>query len=185
MFKNLELLVKYLTFFGSATAFILTLYQWREQTNIKRAEFLESKIEDFENPKNFLARSILDSFSVAYESVNKTDEDIVRIGSSRRGYEKDIQFKNLASNLLAQLPDTSNCRQRVKLSFDHLLDFFGKLEYYHSLQLLTDSEILYFNYYLEKCSASPAILKYANRTEANRFLSLVERLRKNKKLCKT
>jgi hypothetical protein len=41
--------------------------------------------------------------------------------------------------------------QRVRESFDQLLEFFTKLEYYLSLKLISKSELNYFEYYISRC----------------------------------
>jgi hypothetical protein len=146
-----------ITIIGSVIAFIFTLVTWREQNYIKRAGFLEAKIKDFEDSSITLSRYILDRFAVCNTcNTSKgevSDQQMIRIGSSRKGDSTDIELNNLDSTLQEELPSTNISKQRVRLSFDRLLDFFGKLEYYLQLDLMTTDEILYFRYTLNNVVA--------------------------------
>lgn len=175
---QLEYLLKFLTLLGSVIAFVFTIQTWRQQTHIKRAEFLEDKIKEFESPSTYLARSILDSFSVSFESNDSlSDQKLVDIGSSRTDtLGRDIQRSNLDSTLGLELPIIDKTKHRVRRSFDNLLDFFGKLEYYASLKLMRKKEINYFEYYIKKCAENEAVMEYARRYEFKSFLSLLKRM---------
>ena len=49
---------------------------------------------------------------------------------------------------------------KIRFSFDKLLDFFSKLEYLLSIGLLTDKEIDYFRYYIDKAGRNEAVVNY-------------------------
>jgi hypothetical protein len=81
-----------------------------------------------------------------------SDEAFIKGGS---GKAKD----DLAGDLQIVLRDhkgkdtevVDEGEQRVRESFDQLLEFFTKLEYYLSLKLISRSELNYFEYYISRC----------------------------------
>lgn len=180
LFKDrLDACIKILTLLGSAIAVYFTIITWNRDTDIKRANFLEDKIKEFEDSPTFLARRILDGYS-SYTSYNEslqniTDEEMIQIGSSRLGDTSDITLKNLHKVLGENLPSISISNQKIRQSFDRLLDFFGKLEYYIELNLLTKKEAAYFYYYIELCANNKAIKTYAHKYGFDLFLLLSRR----------
>src|SRR5262249_8381706 len=48
----------------------------------------------------------------------------------------------------------------IRKSFDELLDFFAKLEYLFSIDLLTAHQLEYFRYYINKASNEDAVVNY-------------------------
>lgn len=167
------------TIVGSIIAFFFTICTWKEQNRMKRADFLEQKIIEFNDTSTFLARAVLDNFALCDTCNNRfsqvSDKEMVTIGSSRTGDTTDIQFSNIGKTLNEDHPSTNISKQRVRASFDHLLDFFGKLEYYLNLDLLTEEEIRYFDYYIRKCVGSEPIKQYAHDFNFDLFLSLINR----------
>jgi hypothetical protein len=180
--KNLfDARISILTLIGSVIAFAFTIITWKEQNHIKRAEFLEAKITEFQDTTKLIARSILDGYAVCdtcnNTRVNITDQEMIAIGSSRTGDTTDIKLENLGNTLSERLPSINISKQRVRQSFDRLLDFFGKLEYYIGLDLMTKDEVKYFRYYIDKCAKNEAIWSYAKNYEFTLFLDLVKRLK--------
>src|SRR5207247_792578 len=97
-------------------------------------------------------------------------------GSSRTGVKRDIKIENINDPLNEILPNSNFSHQRLRQSFDELLDFIGKLEYSLSLGIMTEDEVKYFSYYIEKCAKEEAIMTYARKYNFKSFLSLVKRL---------
>lgn len=178
--ENFDIWLKILTLIGSIIAFVFTLITWNEQNQTKRADFLENKIKEFDDTSTLIARSILDDFAICDTinaiAINMSAQEMIYIGSSRikDSTDKvlDIQLINIGKTLNRDLPDTSISRQKVRLSFDKLLAFFGKLDYYLKLGLMTKKEVEYFTYYIRKCSDNDEIMKYARNNSFNGFLSL-------------
>lgn len=172
-----DLLLKLLAIIAAAIGFGFTIVTWREQVHIKRAEFLESRIREFNDSSTYLARAILDNFEIkAHNTSYLSIQAMIDGGSSGNRDSTDIGLDNLDSVLDQQLPVTLNSEQRIRRSFDELLDFFGKLEYYIKLDLMTEYEMKYFEYYFEKCTRQPAVMKYAQTYEFNLFRDLAKRM---------
>jgi hypothetical protein len=178
-----DVVLKSIAIFGSFVAFIFSLVTWNEQNHIKRADFLENKITEFEDTSKLLARSILDNFAVCDTAnaiaATMRAQEMIFIGSSRikdsLDKNPDITFENIGKALNKLLPDTSISRQKVRLSFDKLLDFFGKLDYYTNLDLMTKKEVEYFTYYVKRCADNDGIMEYAKKNSFSGFLSLVDK----------
>jgi hypothetical protein len=59
-------------------------------------------------------------------------------------------------------PVTDQVEQRARQSFDDLLDFFTKLDYYLTPKLISKQELYYFSYYINQCACKKgAVLEYA------------------------
>jgi hypothetical protein len=178
--ENFDIVIKCLTLIGSAIAFIFTIITWDKQNQIKRADFLENKIKEFQEPSTFIARKILDGYASCDTCNNKSnrisDEEMISKGSTRKNDSTDIKFENLDKTLNEILPSTNISKQRVRQSFDNLLDFFGKIEYYISLKLMTKYEANYFLYYIQRCYKNEAVMNYAKNYGFVLFISLTKRL---------
>jgi hypothetical protein len=144
---------------------IMALLEFKKTNRIKRAEFLEKLILEFNSPAMFLAKRILDDFWVEPAgSTDMTDVELIKLGS-QEVKEKD-ELKKLVSDLLrdhAKRSVTGSGEQRARQSFDDLLDFFTKLDYYLSLKLISKQELNYFLYYIKRCAfkADGAVMNYA------------------------
>jgi hypothetical protein len=141
------------------------LMEYSQNNRIKRAEFLEKLIREFNEPKMFLAKRILDDFWLQTEGGEEiSDIDLVRRGSVEKKERKVLEslFKDLLRNH-ADKSVTGYGEHRARQSFDDLLDFFTKLDYYLSLELISKQELTYFIYYLKRCAfkADGAVLTYA------------------------
>jgi hypothetical protein len=146
------------------------LWEFSQANRIKRAEFLEKLILEFNDKKMFLAKRILDDFWILLEydpekyKPELIDEEIVKEGSMEMK-EKEV-LKVLVKELLRSHVDRSvtyNGEHRARQSFDDLLDFFTKLDYYLTLKLISKQELNYFLYYIERCAfkADGAVMQYA------------------------
>src|SRR6185312_13278586 len=66
----------------TVAGFIKALMEFIKSNRIKRAEFLEKLIQEFNEPKMFLAKRILDDFWIEIEADSETsDEDLIKRGS--------------------------------------------------------------------------------------------------------
>jgi hypothetical protein len=142
------------------------LLEFIKNNRIKRAEFLEKMIVEFNGSNLFLAKRILDDFWIETEgSSEMSDSDLIKFGSIEKK-EKNV-LRQLVTDLLRNHADrsvTGNGEHRARQSFDDLLDFFTKLDYYLSLKLISKNELHYFHYYFERCAykADGAVMQYAS-----------------------
>lgn len=93
-----------------------------------------------------------------------SDEELIREGS-REKKEKEV-LKSLVKELLRNHTErsvTGEGEHRARQSFDDLLDFFTKLDYYLTLKLISKQELNYFLYFIQRCAfkADGAVMKYA------------------------
>lgn len=155
--------------------FLMTFLEFRKNNKIKRAEFLEKLTSEFNESNLLLAKKILDDFWVETEgSPELTDADLIRQGS-REAIPKE-ELKNQLAHLLRYHGDiavTGFGEQQVRQSFDDLLDFFTKLQYYLDLRLITRDEIAYFGYYLRKCYRKKEVLNYASTYKYSLAIKLI------------
>lgn len=107
----------------------------------------------------------MDDFWVLLDSNPKlTDQQIIEKGSLL-----SIEKKHPKDHVKDLLRDHSERSvllkggQRVRKSFDELLDFFEKIEYYLNLKLIAKDELRYFKYYLQHCAfkSEGEVLKYS------------------------
>ena len=174
--------------FGAVFALIgfgISLVEFIKNNRTKRAEFLDKLTQEFNEPKMFIAKKILDDFWIGSEgSPEISNEDLINQGSS-------VKIENLDAAIAHLLRDhkkdcvTNPAEQRARQSFDDLLDFFTKLQYYLDLDLITEKELNYFRYYVIKAKkkAGGAVLKYAGYydfPDAIRMIKTVNSKKKNK-----
>jgi hypothetical protein len=146
------------------------LWEFSNANRIKRAEFLEKLILEFSDKKMFLAKRILDDFWLLLEydagkyKPEDIDEELIKEGSIEKKEKNEL--KSLVKDLLRSHNErsvTRNGEHRARQSFDDLLDFFTKLDYYLTLKLISKDELNYFSYYIKKCAfkADGAVMNYA------------------------
>lgn len=147
--------------------FLRGLKEYRKNNQIKRTEFFEKLFAEFNDPKTFIAKKILDDFWIDTNgSMELSDKELIDLGS-REAIEKK-QYPGLVQHLLRdhkQQSVSNPLEQRARESFDQLLDFFAKLDYYFSVKLISKSELDYFRYYIESSAykANGAVVNYARR----------------------
>jgi len=142
------------------------LVEFIKNNRIRRAEFLEKLIVEFNGSNLFLAKRILDDFWIETEGTPEmSDADLIKLGSVEKKEKNEL--RRLVNDLLrnhAERSVTGNGEHRARQSFDDLLDFFTKLDYYLSLSLISKNELHYFLYYFERCAykADGAVMQYAS-----------------------
>lgn len=149
---------------GTAIGLLFMYKQYTKGIKTKRAEFLETLTKEFNSSKMLLAKKILDDYWVDPSGTeNQTDLKLLIEGAYQERPDELINAE--IGNILRDhrvKPVTSNAEQRIRQSFDDLLDFFTKLDYYLKLELIEKEELNYFKYYIEKCAGKQgSILKYA------------------------
>ena len=139
----------------TVVSLIKGLIEFSKNNRMKRAEFLEKLISEFNEGKMLLAKKILDDFWIDLEAEkDATDLDVIKNGSLE--VKEKQQLKQLVKDLLRHHSTRSvvnNNEHRARESFDDLLDFFTKLDYYLSLKLISKQELGYFIYFFEDAPA--------------------------------
>lgn len=135
--------------------FAVTFAEYRKSNKVKRAEFLEKLIDEFNEEKMYIAKKLLDDFWYNENVANPADIPAKIFIASGSKEKKPGAAAILETVLRAHYEDGSEpineVEQRVRESFDELLDFFTKLEYYLSLKLISKQELYYFEYYVDRC----------------------------------
>src|SRR5258706_9041447 len=125
------------------------LIEYSKNNKIRRADFLERLIVEFNGSKMFLAKRILDDFWIEREGNKEiSDADLIKLGSMDKKEKKELV--DLVKDLLRNHGEKSVIgygEHQARQSFDDLLDFFTKLDYYLSLKLISKQELTYFLYY--------------------------------------
>jgi hypothetical protein len=141
------------------------LMEYIKNNRIGRADFLEKLIVEFNSSKMFLAKRILDDFWIERDGSHEiSDIDLVKLGSMEK--KEKAELAALVKDLLRNHADKSVIgygEQQARQSFDDLLDFFTKLDYYLSLKLISKQELTYFQYYFQRCAykADGVVMFYA------------------------
>lgn len=143
--------------------FVKGLREYKRNNNIKRAEFLEKLIKEFNDKRMFLAKRVLDDFYIDVDLPgNETDVEIIEKSNTRTIEDGLLKKNNLKILRDHKIESVLNpIEHRVRQSFDDLLDFFEKLEYYVELDLISSKELKYFEYYIHKCYKLIAVKQYA------------------------
>jgi hypothetical protein len=126
---------------GAIIVFFVGRYEYRKSIKIKRAEFLDKLIAEFLDKETEIARSLLDDYIYVTDelkglSTEEQKQKAVKLGFYLRDHDK--------------CPIKNTDEIKVRKSFDELFDFFTKLSYYLSNNLISASELTYFKYYLNK-----------------------------------
>jgi len=154
--------------------FVKGLKEYKNNNRIKKAEFLEKLIDEFNDNKMFLAKRVLDDFYIDVElSGNETDVEIIE--KSNKISIEDVEYVKKIKNILRNHKEEvilNPVEHRVRQSFDDLLDFFEKLVYYFELELISPKELKYFKYYIEKCFEISGVKDYAKNYGFKEFTKL-------------
>ena len=161
---NWEIIVGIIVAIGG---FIVTIIEFQKSNRTKRVEFLEKLASEFNEKKMYIAKKLLDDFWFA-EGLSKareySEEVFIEMGSK----EKKENFNEALEWVLRdhkikgnEVKDASE--HRVRESFDELLEFFTKLDYYLSLKLISKKELGLFEYYIKCCNekAKGGVMIYA------------------------
>lgn len=142
--KELEILELVLKVGAAAGGFILFFkgfFEYRKANRVKRAEFLDKMISDFNLPDKKTAVQVLDDFG--YQGAQFPQNHI------------SIYLRDHRQQPIANVDEVA-----VRASFDSLLDFLTRLSYYLQNDLISERELIYFRYYLVKVRDNPAVRNY-------------------------
>lgn len=131
--KSIDLLLGIATFLIGFLIYKKGIAEYRNSNKVKRAEFLEKLIQDFNGDALKVAKYVLDDFEV----------------KGRYGEELPVILRNHKTKDINDKTEVE-----IRASFDMLLDFFIKLSYYRQNDLITREELIYFRYYIRKISIS-------------------------------
>ena len=177
---KIEIAKMLVAIFGGVVAFLFGRFEYLKSVKVRRAEFLDKLAQEFNDPKMFLAKKILDDFWIEPNGdPNLSDEHLVYLGS-REKIEKELLKEQVKSLLRhhSEEPVTGYGAHKARQSFDDLLDFFTKMQHYLDLKLVRKKDLRYFTYYLRKCvrKADGAVLKYAKHYEYPSISKLISNL---------
>ena len=157
--------------------FIITYFEFRKNNKVRRADFLDKLAQEFNDPKMYLAKKILDDFWIETQGdPTLSDADLVFRASQEK--IEEAKLKTDVKTLLGdhkQMPIIGYGRHKARQSFDDLLDFFTKMQHYLDLNLVKKKELNYFIYYLDRCArkADGAVMQFASiyrYTEVSRLM---------------
>lgn len=150
---NFEFLLKVGGGIGGLMLFFRGLTEYRRNSSIKRAEFLDRLIADFSRKENQIALRMLDDFVY----VKPENSDALPHEQAVRDDGLAIYLRNHRNPGNAI---TEEYEIVVRNSFDSLFDFFTKLSYYLQNNLITPKELIYFQYYIDKIKTKKEALGY-------------------------
>jgi hypothetical protein len=139
------------------------IIEYHDTNKTKRAEFLEKLIESFNADSLTIAKQTLDDFvfptGLKFTSETYYSLPCVNFVQTLRDHTKTVDGI------------TDDTELQIRASFSALLDFFSKLSYYLSNELITKKELGYFKYYIDR-------INYIDSKSVTRD-SKSERLRKD------
>jgi len=157
---------------ATTLGFLITFAEYRKSNRIKRSEFLEKLITEFNEEKTYAAKKLLDDFwfddtlQNHHELKEMSAKEFIERGSGKKKIGLSRHLKIVLrdhKDSPEQTEGISPVEQVVRESFDQLLDFFTKLDYYLSLKLISKKELSYFEYYINCCNekAEGGVMIYA------------------------
>src|SRR5688572_25016223 len=91
--ESWEIILKAATMIGAVIAFVYTYHTWEKANKVKRSEFLESLIKEFNGPNTFLARKLLDDFGVYKKGTQgMSDEQLLGFGNLENFKDEDLSY---------------------------------------------------------------------------------------------
>lgn len=161
---NWEIIVGIIVAVGG---FIMTIIEYKKSNRTKRVEFLEKLASEFNEKKMYIAKKLLDDFWFVEGLSNAreySEEMFIEKGSKEKkeNFNEELRWV-LRDHKITGNGVTDSSEHRVRESFDELLDFFTKLDYYLSLKLISKKELGLFEYYIQRCNetAKGGVMIYA------------------------
>ena len=148
---SLEFLITVGTAIGGIYVFFRGISEYRANTRIKRAEFLDKLISEFLNPEIDIARGLLDDYVyVSKDNRDKSPTEQKELSKPLSTFLRDHRIE----------PIGTVDEIAVRRSFDKLLDFFTRLSYYLRQELISSAELSYFKYYIRKVQDKSEVTSY-------------------------
>jgi len=140
-----------ITLLTGVILFFRGMSEYKKNNRIKRAEFLDKLIKDFNAKESDVARYLLDG----YQYIREEDRDLPFEAQMEHVQPLEQHLRNHEDE-----PIRNTAEIKVRRSFDHLLDFFTRLSYYLKQELISPAELSYFRYYIHKAENNEAVRKY-------------------------
>jgi hypothetical protein len=155
MVEDIKPFIDWILASAGLAGLIWGIFTYKAAQATKRADTLLPLIEEFDDNKSemFVAKEILDDKTIKANALDdKTDDPT----------EYDIG--NLDVYVLRYDDDQhtfTTSEEKIRKSFDSLLDFFCKLDYLLETKILRKHEIRYFDYYINRVVKINAVVNYA------------------------
>jgi hypothetical protein len=164
---------------------------------LKRQEIIIPLMEEFdENKKIYYAKELIDRVSIQLKCDNDVIESIpfvlkhvdkdtiltyehFHLNLFLVGYHYVAEGKEEAEQEGPRYSKLSQDEIIIRTMFDSLLNFFGKLGYLVDIGVITNKELGYFLYYIEKARDDPAVRCFAKNLNYELFAVLLDRIRIN------
>jgi hypothetical protein len=128
------------------------IYTYKKSQVAKRADILFPLIKEFDESKMMkYAKAILDNKPVRSKDIDPYSDDPSSF--SNNNLEEVLKYHDYD---FIQTKDI----EKIRESFDWLLDFFCKLDYLREVGIIEEREIIYFQYYIDRMIENDTILKY-------------------------
>lgn len=177
---------------GGIATFVWGIYEYRKNRILKRQEALFDLIRGFdkrdngESNKMNLAKMMLDDFTVDEKTYSEWDghrkeglghysirnaERILRYHGQISKHDDNFYSIDRGVNIDSPIFDYGEIQ--IRMSFDELLNFFGKLGYLLDRDIIKNEELKYFEYYIKKTIRNKAVMRYARLYEFENFALLL------------
>jgi len=140
-------------------------------------------MDEFEKSEKFkTAKLILDSFILDPNDTTHPERknwQRKEFDESGRGYygKRNLEFILRVPKDNDKISDLGE--HDIRNSFDSLLDFFGKLGYLMHIKIITEKEMIYFQYYIDRIRNNKWIIFYIKEYEFELFALLLYKLNKH------
>lgn len=149
-----NLIIDIISIIVGIAGFIFGLTKFEENKKIKRQEIIFPLIKEFEISKKLkIAKLLLDGFHLDPNDINFPEGQ----KWERKEFDKNVggYYNKNNLELILRVPNyydkiTDPGEIDIRSSFDSLLDFFGKVGYLIYIKIITEKEIIYFQYYIDK-----------------------------------
>ena len=150
---NATLIIGTLTAAGGMATILIGFRQWLSQQQDNSVSRNPQSVKDIVLP---LIKEFDESQGMLYAKQILDDE--TPKGGEHWKYQLDYYSRRRLPIILRT--DTPIGEIAIRKSFDELINFFGKLEYFYSAGLLTTQQLDYFLVYINKASNEKAVVNY-------------------------
>lgn len=160
------------------------IYQYKEARNDKRKETFFSLTKEFDASEQlYYAKKILDGWALDYSKEKK----ILFIVSSgpfssltiewilSKGFRHRLEFEQDHVDYFKDLNPEQRHEswKQLRDSFDSLFDFFERLTYLYNNGRITEKELAYFAYYIDKAKTNDYVLNFLKTYQYTWYKKLV------------
>ena len=178
-----NLIIETVSIIVGIAGFIFGLTKNEENKKLKRQEIIFPLMDKFDKSKNLkTAKLILDNFILDPNDPKfperkdwaRKEFDKVHGGYYRK---RNLKFILRVPRDNDKIEDQGE--QDIRNSFDSLLDFLGRLGYLMHIKIITEKEMIYFQYYIDRIRNDDAIIFYIKEYEFELFALLLFKLKKH------